>query len=53
VAAERMSVGPRPTAVQQNVLAWLMSGISFMVASIASLFVEKRACAAWAPGRGN
>ena len=46
VAAERMSVGPRPTAVQQNVPAWLVFGMFFVVASIAGLFVEERACGA-------
>jgi ABC-2 type transport system permease protein len=53
VAAERMSVGPRPTAVQQNVPARLVFGMFFVAASIAGLFVEERACAAWAPDRGN
>lgn len=46
VAAERMSLGPRPTAVQQNVPAWLVFGMFFVVASIAGLFVEERACGA-------
>jgi ABC-2 type transport system permease protein len=46
VVAERMSVGPRPTAVQQNVPAWLVFGMFFVVASIAGLFVEERACGA-------
>lgn len=44
--AERMTVGPRPTAVQQNVPAWLVFGMFFVVASIAGLFVEERACGA-------
>jgi ABC-2 type transport system permease protein len=44
VAAERASAGPRPTAVQQNVPAWLLFGMFFVVASISSLFVEERAC---------
>lgn len=48
VAVERMSVGPRPTAVQQNVPAWLVFGMFFVVASIAGLFVEERACGALA-----
>lgn len=48
VAAERLSVGPRPTAVQQNVPAWLVFGMFFVVASIAGLFVEERACGALA-----
>ena len=46
VVAERLSVGPRPTAVQQNVPAWLVFGMFFVVASIAGLFVEERACGA-------
>lgn len=46
VGAQRMSVGPRPTAVQQNVPAWLVFGMFFVVASMAGLFVEERACGA-------
>jgi ABC-2 type transport system permease protein len=49
VVAERVSVGgARPTAVQQNVPAWLVFGMFFVVASIAGLFVEERACGALA-----
>ena len=48
VAAERITAGPRPTAVQQNVPAWLVFGMFFVVASIAGLFVEERACGALA-----
>lgn len=48
VAAERLSDGPRPTAVQQNVPAWLVFGMFFVVASMAGLFVEERACGALA-----
>jgi len=48
VSAERMSAGPRPTAVQQNVPAWLVFGMFFVVASIAGLFVEERSCGALA-----
>ena len=48
VTAERLSSGPRPTAVQQNVPAWLVFGMFFVVASIAGLFVEERACGALA-----
>lgn len=48
VVAERTSAGPRPTAVQQNVPAWLVFGMFFVVASIAGLFVEERACGALA-----
>jgi ABC-2 type transport system permease protein len=43
-----MAQGPRPTAVQQNVPAWLVFGMFFVVASIAGLFVEERACGALA-----
>lgn len=48
VVAERASAGPRPTAVQQNVPAWLVFGMFFVVASIAGLFVEERDCGALA-----
>lgn len=48
VVAERATAGPRPTAVQQNVPAWLVFGMFFVVASIAGLFVEERACGALA-----
>lgn len=50
VVAERAAsnVGPRPTAVQQNVPAWLVFGMFFVVASIAGLFVEERAYGALA-----
>ena len=48
VVAEQVSAGPRPTAVQQNVPAWLVFGMFFVVASIAGLFVEERACGALA-----
>jgi ABC-2 type transport system permease protein len=49
VAAERATGGgPKPTAVQQNVPAWLVFGMFFVVASIAGLFVEERACGALA-----
>ena len=46
VTAERIKAGPRPTAVQQNVPAWLVFGMFFVVASIAGLFVEERSCGA-------
>jgi len=46
VEAERMKAGPRATAVQQNVPAWLIFGMFFVVASIAGLFVEERSCGA-------
>ena len=48
VASERMTAGPRPTSVQQNVPAWLVFGMFFVVASIAGLFVEERSCGALA-----
>ena len=48
VTAERLTAGPRPTAVQQNVPAWLVFGMFFVVASIAGLFVEERSCGALA-----
>jgi ABC-2 type transport system permease protein len=44
VQAERFAAsGPRPTAVQQSVPAWLVFGMFFVVASMASLFVQERA----------
>jgi len=48
VVAERTTAGPRPTAVQQNVPAWLVFGMFFVVASITGLFVEERDCGALA-----
>lgn len=43
VQAERFgSGGPRPSAVQQNVPAWLVFGMFFVVASLAGLVVEER-----------
>lgn len=36
------SAGPRPSAVQQNVPAWLVFGMFFVVASLAGLVVEER-----------
>lgn len=41
VAAERVAAGVRPTAVQQNVPAWLVFGMFFVVAAIAGLFVQE------------
>lgn len=46
VQAQRISAGDQPSAVQQNVPAWLVFGMFFVVASIAGLFVEERACGA-------
>ncbi len=48
VAAERATAGVRPTSVQQNVPAWLVFGMFFVVASIAGLFVDERSCGALA-----
>ena len=43
VTAEREAGGgPRPTSVQQNVPAWLVFGMFFVVASLASLFIQER-----------
>lgn len=43
VHAERHAGGgPRPTSVQQNVPAWLVFGMFFVVASLSSLFVQER-----------
>lgn len=47
VHAERFSTtGPRPTSVQQNVPAWLVFGMFFVVASLSSLFVQERSSGA-------
>ncbi|MEJ8821135.1 ABC transporter permease [Variovorax humicola] len=44
VKAERFAPsGPRPTAVQQSVPAWLVFGMFFVVASMSSLFIQERA----------
>jgi ABC-2 type transport system permease protein len=49
VTAERYaSGGPRPSSVQQNVSAWLVFGMFFVIAAIANLFVEERRCGALA-----
>jgi ABC-2 type transport system permease protein len=42
VAAERLSTGIHPTAVQYNVPAWLIFGMFFVVAAISNLFVQER-----------
>ena len=43
VRAERFAnSGPRPSAVQQNVPAWLVFGMFFVVASLSNLFVQER-----------
>ncbi|MEO5661016.1 MAG: ABC transporter permease [Polaromonas sp.] len=46
VEVERAVAGAKPTAVQQNVPAWLVFGMFFVVASIAGLFVDERSCGA-------
>lgn len=46
VDAERLSSGSRPTAVQQNVPAWLMFGMFFVVASLSNLFIQEKQCGA-------
>lgn len=48
VGAERLAAGSRPTAVQQNVPAWLVFGMFFVVASLANLFLQERQCGALA-----
>jgi ABC-2 type transport system permease protein len=49
VSAERYaSGGPRPSSVQQNVSAWLVFGMFFVIAALANLFVEERRCGALA-----
>jgi len=43
VTAERHAgSGPRPTAVQHNVPAWLVFGMFFVIASVGGLFVQER-----------
>ncbi|MFT4174532.1 MAG: ABC transporter permease [Rhodocyclaceae bacterium] len=42
VAAQRLSTGIQPTAVQYNVPAWLIFGMFFVVAAISNLFVQER-----------
>ena len=46
VVAERSNAGARPSSVQQNVPAWLVFGMFFVVASITGLFVDERSCGA-------
>ncbi|MBI5428913.1 MAG: ABC transporter permease [Nitrosomonadales bacterium] len=48
VDAERLAAGSRPTAVQQNVPAWLVFGMFFVVASLSNLFLQERQCGALA-----
>lgn len=48
IDAERLATGTRPTAVQQNVPAWLVFGMFFVVASLANLFIQERQCGALA-----
>lgn len=46
VQVQSWPAGPRPSAVQQNVPAWLVFGMFFVVAALATLFVEERRCGA-------
>ncbi len=49
VNAERFATrGPRPSAVQQNVPAWLVFGMFFVIAALANLFVHERGTGALA-----
>jgi ABC-2 type transport system permease protein len=49
VKAERHAAsGPRPSAVQQNVPAWLVFGMFFVIASMSNLFVRERSTGALA-----
>lgn len=48
IEAQRLAAGPQPTAVQQNVPAWLEFGMFFVVTSIAGLFVSERSSGALA-----
>ena len=53
VTAERFAgAGPRPSSVQQNVAAWLVFGMFFVIAALSNLFVEERRCGALARLRG-
>jgi ABC-2 type transport system permease protein len=43
IQPERFGIhGPRPSAVQQNVPAWLVFGMFFVIASLSGLVVEER-----------
>ncbi|HYP85098.1 ABC transporter permease [Variovorax sp.] len=42
-AARVAAPGVRPTAVQQNVPAWLVFGMFFIVASLSNLYIQERA----------
>ena len=46
IDTERLSAGSRPSSVQQNVPAWLVFGMFFVVASLANLFIQERQCGA-------
>lgn len=49
VDSERLAIGSRPpSAVQQNVPAWLVFGMFFVVASLTNLFLQERQCGALA-----
>ncbi|WP_018609880.1 ABC transporter permease [Uliginosibacterium gangwonense] len=42
VSAERIGAGTHPTSVQQNVPAWLVFGMFFVVTAISTLFVQEQ-----------
>lgn len=49
VHAERFAMrGPQPSAVQQNVPAWLVFGMFFVIAALSNLFVHERSTGALA-----
>jgi ABC-2 type transport system permease protein len=49
ISAERFARGgPRPSSVQQNVSAWLVFGMFFVIAALSNLFIEERRCGALA-----
>lgn len=49
VHAERFAMrGPQPSAVQQNVPAWLVFGMFFVIAALSNLFVQERSTGALA-----
>lgn len=42
VSAERIALSARPTAIQQNVPAWLVFGMFFVTAALAGMLVQER-----------
>ena len=42
IHSERLSAQAQPTSVQQNVPAWLIFGMFFVITAIASLFIQER-----------